>query len=95
MAKKASGKNYVSAGINSNVTPKLLSAIRADRTPEEKHINVQRAWLKGQNPWVTIDNPSKEATRESKIRVKANILWGNPKERMKKMYTMAPTPAQK
>lgn len=88
MAKKSSGKTYVSKGIHSNVKSSTLSAIRKDRYEAENHINVQKAWLKGQNPWVTIPNPNKEQTNKKFIRVKANELWGHPKERQKKMFTM-------
>ena len=88
MAKKSSGKTYVSKGIHSNVKSSTLSAIREERYEAEKHINVQKAWLKGQNPWVTIPNPNKEQTNKKFIRVKANEVWGHPKERQKKMFTM-------
>lgn len=89
MAKKSSGKTYVSKGIHSNVTSSTLSAIRKERHSSEKLINIQNAWLKGQNPWVTIDNPSKEQTNKRFIRVRANELWGHPKERLKKMFVMS------
>jgi hypothetical protein len=89
MAKKSSGTTYVSQGVHSNVKQSTLNGIKSERNPAEKIINVQTAWLKGQNPWVTIANPNKEQTDRKFIRVKANILWGNPKERDKKMYAMA------
>ena len=54
----------------------------------EKIINVQNAYWKGQNPWVTIDNPSRENTKERKIRVRANELWGDPKSREKQRFIM-------
>lgn len=54
--------------------------------PITKTINIQRAYWKGQNPWVTIDNPNRENTKERKIRVRANTLWGNPKEREKQQF---------
>lgn len=89
MGKKAAGKTYVSKGERKNVSASTLSGIRKERNPAEKVINVQQAWLKGQNPWVTIDNPNKEDKSRAKIRVKANELWGHPKERLKKMFVMA------
>ena len=88
MGKKASGKTYVSKGERRNVKSSTLSGMRAERNPAEILINVQKAWLKGQNPWVTIDNPNKEDTSRRKIRVRANELYGHPKERMKKMFVM-------
>lgn len=88
MAKKASGKTYVSQGKHSNVASNTLSAIRKDRDPAEKVMNIQKAWLKGQNPWMTIDNPNKEDKSRLKIRVRANDVYGHPKERAKKMFQM-------
>lgn len=88
MAKKASGKTYTSKGEHRNVSRNTLSAIRKDRDPAEKVMNIQKAWLKGQNPWMTIDNPNKEQTNKRKIRVRANDVLGHPKERAKKMFQM-------
>lgn len=88
MAKKGSGKTYTSKGIHSNVSRGTLAAMRRDRDPSEKIINIQKAWLANKNPWVTIENPNKEQTNRRFIRVRANELWGNPKEREKKMFVM-------
>lgn len=88
MAKKGSGKTYTSKGERRNVNRGTLNGMKRERDPSEKVINVQRAWLEGRNPWVTISNPNKEQTNKPFIRVKANELWGNPKERQKKMYVM-------
>ena len=89
MAKKSSGKTYVSQGVHSNVSRSTLNGIKRERDPAEKIINIQKAWLKGQNPWVTIANPNKEQTDRKFIRVKSNILWGNPKDRSKKTFVLA------
>jgi len=56
--------------------------------PSTKIMNIQNAYWKGQNPWVTIDNPSRENTKERKIRVRANELWGNPKVRENQRFIM-------
>lgn len=77
-----------SAGIHSNVSKKTLKAIKKERLPLEKMMNIQQAWLKGQNPWMTIVNPNKNETNKPFIRVKSNDLMGNPKERDKKMHVM-------
>lgn len=83
MANKSTGKNYTSKG-------ERRSSMRTRSTdPAVKLQNVQRAYWKGQNPWVTIDNPSKEQTNKRKIRVRANELWGSPKEREKQRYYMS------
>lgn len=88
MAKKSSGKTYVSKGIHSNVKASTLSVMKQDQDPSVKILNVQRAWLKGQNPWVTINNPNKEQTNRKFIKVRANELLGHPKERSKKLFSM-------
>lgn len=80
--KGGSGKTYVSKG-------ERKSSMRTKEvTSSQKAINQQSAWLKGQNPWITIQNPNKEETNKPYIRVKANTLWGNPKERAKKSFVM-------
>jgi hypothetical protein len=88
MGSKASGKNYTSAGVHSNVSRSTLNAMRRDGGQAQKDINIQNAYWKGQNPWVTIDNPNRENTKERKIRVRANELWGSPKEREKQRFIM-------
>ena len=40
-----------------------------------------------QNPWLTIENPSKEQTNRKFIRVRANDYWGNPKPPKEKLRT--------
>jgi hypothetical protein len=88
MGGKASGKKYTSQGQRSCVSSRVRNGARRDRDGSQKLLDVQRAWLEGRNPWVTMDNPNKEQTNRRKIRVKANTLWGSPKERDKKMYVM-------
>lgn len=53
-----------------------------------KTMNIQNAYWKGQNPWVTVDNPNRDNTKERKIRVRANELWGDPKAREKQRFIM-------
>jgi hypothetical protein len=80
MGSKASGKHYTSKG-------ERISSVKTRLTdPATKSKNIQTAYWKGQNPWVTIDNPSREQTNKRKIRVRSNELWGNPKEREKQRY---------
>lgn len=91
MGKKKGGKSkgFISQGIHSNVSKKTLNAMRADRSEAEKLLNKQRAWLKGANPWVTIDNPNKEQTNKRKIRVRMNdLMGGTAKDREKRAYIM-------
>lgn len=89
MAKKSSGKTYVSKGIHSNVKASTLSVMKRDQNPANKAMNIQRAWLLGQNPWITINNPNKEQTNRKFIRVRSNELLGHPKDRIKKSFMMS------
>lgn len=88
MAKKSSGKHYTSKGERNSVNSKTLNGIRAEKYAGDKMLDIQRAYLKGQNPWITLDNPNKEQTNKTKIRVRVNDMLGHPKERAKKMFQM-------
>lgn len=89
MAKKSSGKHYTSKGERNSVKSSTLNGIRAEKYEGDKMLDIQRAYLKGQNPWITIDNPNKEQTGKKRIRVRANDMMGHPKERAKKMFQMS------
>lgn len=87
--KKSSGKNYTSKGERSNVSKATLRLMRAGKSEGDKLIDKQNAWLKGSNPWVTIDNPNKEQTNKRRIRVRMNdLMRGSAKDREKNMYVM-------
>lgn len=87
--KKSSGKHYTSKGEHSNVSSKTLSGMRKEKYDGDKMLDLQKAWAKGQNPWITIENPNKNETNKKFIRVKMNdTSIGNPKERQKKMFQM-------
>ena len=89
MAKKSSGKQYTSKGERNSVNKETLKDIRRDQYAGDKMLNIQKAWLKGQNPWITVENPNKNETNKRFIRVRANETnLGNPKERSKKMFIM-------
>lgn len=84
---KSSG--FISQGVHRNVSQKTLNAIRADRSKGDKFLNKQKAWLKGKNPWVTMENPNKEQTNKRFIRVRYNdLMGGSAKDREKRMFTM-------
>lgn len=84
--KSSSGKNYTSKGQHSNVSKSTLRLMRDGVSEGDRMINRQNAWLKGQNPWITIANPNPNETNKRFIRVKANTLWGSPKERAKSNF---------
>lgn len=84
MAKGKGGKSkgFVSQGLNSNVNRKTLNSMKRARTGAEKAMYKVDAYWAGKNPWVTIDNPNPNETNKRSIRVKANTLWGSPKDRL-------------
>ena len=85
MAKKSSGKHYQSKGERPIVSRNLLKQIRADRSIGWKMANITKHWAKGENPWVTIDNPNKEQTNMRRIKVRTNEVWGPPRPAQIKM----------
>lgn len=91
MAKGKGGKSkgFVSAGLHRNVSKSTLRLMRASKTEGEKLLDKQKAWLKGHNPWITIDNPNKEETNKRRIRVRMNdLMRGSAKDREKNTFIM-------
>lgn len=89
MAKKGGkSKGFISQGIHSNVKKSTLAGMRAMKSEADKMLDKQKAWMKGGNPWVTIDNPSKEQTNKRKIRVRMNDLRGGSYNDVKKRSYM-------
>ena len=82
MGSKATGKHYTSKGERRSSMPTRETDIAS------KTINIKNAYWQGLNPWVSIDNPNRENTKERKIRVRANELWGEPKGRLKQQFIM-------
>lgn len=78
MAQASKKPQYTSKGQRPNVSGNILKAIRADRTIIDKLVTMQKAWLKGQNPWMTIDNPNTNVTNKKRIRVRSNSYLGSP-----------------
>jgi len=42
----------------------------------EKLLNKQRAYMKGSNPWITMENPNKSETNKPFIKVRMSELRG-------------------
>ena len=83
MGKKASGKTYTSKGERRSSIPTSAN------DPAERMINKQKAWLKGSNPWVTIENPNKNEKDKPFIRVRYNdLMHGTARDVRKNGYTM-------
>lgn len=92
MAKKSAKASYTSKGVHSTAKSGLLNSVRADRSKLDVALNVIDAYRAGRNPWVTIDNPNPKETAKRKVRIKANDLWGSPKEN--KSYSIPGTGEQ-
>jgi len=90
MAKKGGkSKGFISQGIHSNVSASTRNAMRASVSAGDKMLNKQKAWLKGKNPWVTMENPNKEQTNKRFIRVRYNdLMGGTAKDREKRMFVL-------
>ena len=77
---KSSGA--VSQGIHSNVRQSILNLNRQEyRKSGQRLLNQRRAWLKGKNVVLTIENPNKNESDKPFIRVNARDVWGSPKNR--------------
>jgi len=84
---KSSG--FISQGTHKNVSNSTRRLMRAERSDAEKLLNKQKAWVKGQNPWLTIENPNKNETNRRFIRVRMNDLrGGSAKDLEKRSYVM-------
>jgi hypothetical protein len=60
-----------------------VKEMRRDRSEFDKAFNKLKAWKKGLNPWITVPGPS---SNKRFIRVKANVLWGDPRKAMYGIY---------
>lgn len=69
---------YTSKGERPNVSRNIINGIKADLSAGDKMISIQKAWLKNQNPWITIDNPDTSQTNKLRITVRTNAYWGHP-----------------
>lgn len=80
-AKGGKSKGFVSQGKYKNVSQKTKNLVRNGRSGLEVQAAKMAAYWKGQNPWITMENPNKEETNKRFIKVKANDLYGLPKNR--------------
>jgi hypothetical protein len=74
---------YTSKGERKNVSPAVTKAVKRDRTYLDKMVQKQKAWAKGQNPWITVPNINTAQTNKKMVRVRANSEWGDPKDFVK------------
>lgn len=80
-------KSYTSKGERRSMSRSLSKAVKRERTIIDYWTIKQAAWLKNLNPWLSVDNPNTNETNKRKIRVRANVYWGdpNPKIDLRKM----------
>lgn len=77
---KSSGA--VSQGIHSNVRQSILNVNRQSYMKSGlRLLNQRRAWAKGKNVVLKIENPNKNETDKPFIRVNARDIWGSPKNK--------------
>ena len=76
--KKSSGKHVTSKSERLSVNKKITNAVRRDKKANIvlRMTNLINEWSKGNNPWVTVNNPNTNETNKRRIRVRANTLWG-------------------
>lgn len=85
MGKKRKRTKKISKGIHSAISKSIVQAVRKDVTNIDKAQNKLDAWKAGKNPWVTVENIGGPADRLFR-RVRANSLWGNPKNLTYNIY---------
>ena len=72
-------KKLTSKGVHSSYSKSLVRKMRSERTAGQRLQFIINAWRKLQNPWITVENPSKDQTNRKFIKVRTNDWWGNPK----------------
>lgn len=82
MGKKKMRTSTASKGQRRSVVAGVKE-VRDARTEFEKDMNKIKAWRKGQNPWITVPG---QASNKRFIRVRANMLFGDPKKSMPGIY---------
>ena len=80
MGKKRSRTKYTSKGLRTNVSNAILKFVARQADAGDKLIQLHRAWKKGRNPWLTVENAS-PGTNRPFTRVRSNDAWGDPKRR--------------
>ena len=80
MSAPKSKSSYTSKGERRAIAKDVCKAVKRDRSVIDKMVMKQKAWLKGQNPWITVPNPNTAATNKRFIRVRAESEWGDPRK---------------
>lgn len=56
-----------------------VKEVRRSKTPLQRAFDKLKAWKKGKNPWISVDTMATGSNKRF-TKVKANILWGDPKK---------------
>lgn len=79
--KSSKGSGKQSAGIHSNVSKKIVNAMRSEYLASgDRVLNQLHAHKKGKRVMVTIENPNKKETNKRLIKVPSTTLWKDPKQ---------------
>ncbi len=76
----------MSYGERASISPVLCKQVKNKRSVVETTLIKQAAWLKGQNPWLTIANSDTSNKKQPFIKVRSNEYWGNPKSTFELKY---------
>ena len=80
---KSKRSAYTSKGERHSVALNTLNAIRRNLPLTHKWLSKQAAWLKGKNPWLSVDNSNTNETNKRMVRVRSNSYWGHPNQKQK------------
>jgi hypothetical protein len=73
----------VSKGSMNSVAASDLKVTQRERSYTDNMVNINSAWEKGQNPWLTVPNSDPSITNKKMVRVRTNSVWGDPRGRNK------------
>jgi hypothetical protein len=76
MAKKKSRPKYTSKG-ERGADSSISKAVRRDRDAFDVMAAKHRAFAKGRNVWLTIENPNTEETNKRFVRIRAADVYGD------------------
>lgn len=74
---------YVSKGERRAVARGVCKAVKRERSVIDYWTIKQKAWLKGQNPWIVVPNGNTSDTKARFVRVRAETEWGDPRAYIK------------
>ena len=88
MGKKHIRKTKTSKGQR----PSVSSTVKVVSDVYTKEMNKLNAWIRGQNPWITVPGPD---TKHAWVKKRANDLWGSPKNRIFNTQTQTLNPRKR